>query len=86
MEPWWEGLPDDGLEREPESRERPAAVPMAPRGKEPGVRGRPAGAHRLPAAVAALIEGDRPWLAAMVLKEIWDEPRALRPHRVRPRV
>lgn len=37
-------------------------------------------------AVAALLSGDNPWRAAVILREVLDAPRAARPYRVWPRV
>lgn len=47
---------------------------------------RQGGVQPFPPAVAAILETGRPWLAAMVTREILDAPRALRPYRIWPRV
>jgi len=51
----------------------------------PGAGERRAAPGQLPPAAAALLARGQPWLAAVVLKEVWDAPRALRPHRAWPR-
>jgi len=87
----WRDWPGDHWELpvpSPDSgRKRLAAVRPQPRPSAQARRAsaRPAGTG-LPPAAAALLEGGRPWLAAVVIKELWDQPRALRPHRPWPRV
>lgn len=59
-------------------------VPAAPAPRPAARRRRPAAG--LPPAVAAFVRKGQPWLAAVVMREILDPPRALRPYRVWPRV
>ncbi|HEY8416855.1 MAG TPA: hypothetical protein VIK93_02335 [Limnochordales bacterium] len=87
----WDDWPADPLEPEalPARRGHGRSVPGRP-GRRPGAPGRripgPTSGDGLPPAVAALLERGQPWLAAVVIKEIWEKPRALRPYRLWPRV
>ncbi|HEY8496338.1 MAG TPA: hypothetical protein VIK98_04800 [Limnochordales bacterium] len=78
MAPRVRGVPfDDDLGQDWSAPAAPAPRPAAPR---------PRVAAGLPPTVAALVREGHPWLAAVVMREILDPPRALRPYRVWPRV